>query len=49
MLKEFYDFIAKRIHSYFIEVSAEGVLQKGESFCLKLDDIGDCSSGIGCA
>ena len=38
MLKEFYDFIAKRIHSYFIEVSAEGVLQKGESFCLKLDD-----------
>lgn len=38
MLKEFYDFIAKRINSYFLELSAEGSLQKGESFCLKLDD-----------
>lgn len=38
MLKEFYDFIAKRINRYFLELSAEGALQKGESFCLKLDD-----------
>ena len=38
MLKEFYDFIAKRINCYFLELSAEGSLQKGESFCLKLDD-----------
>ena len=38
MLKEFYDFIAKRIYSYFFELSFEGALQKGESFCLKLDD-----------
>lgn len=38
MLKEFYDFIAKRINRYFLELSAEGSLQKGESFCLKLDD-----------
>lgn len=40
MLKEFYEFIAKRINSYFLELSAEGSLQKGESFCLKLDDLG---------
>lgn len=39
MLKEFYDFIAKKINSYFLEISAEGSLQKGESFCLKLDDL----------
>lgn len=38
MLKEFYDFIAKRINRYFLELSAEGALQRGESFCLKLDD-----------
>lgn len=38
MLKEFYDFIAKRINRYFLELSAEGSLRKGESFCLKLDD-----------
>lgn len=38
MLKEFYDFIAKRINSYFLEISAEETLQNGESFCLKLDD-----------
>lgn len=38
MLREFYDFIAKRINRYFLELSAEGTLQKGESFCLKLDD-----------
>lgn len=39
MLKEFYDFIAKRINRYFLEISAEGALQKGESFYLKLDDL----------
>ena len=40
MLKEFYDFIAKRINRYFLEISAEGALQKGESFFyLKLDDL----------
>lgn len=38
MLKEFYDFIAKRINRYFLELSSEDLLQKGESFCLKLDD-----------
>lgn len=38
MSKEFYDFIAKRIDSYFQKLSADQILQKGESFCLKLDD-----------
>jgi len=38
MLREFYDFIAKKIYSYFQTASSEGVLLKGESFCLKLDD-----------
>jgi len=38
MLNEFYDFIAKRINSFFQTASAEGILLKGESFCLKLDD-----------
>lgn len=38
MLNEFYDFIAKKINSYFQTASSEGVLLKGESFCLKLDD-----------
>ena len=32
MLKEFYDFIAKRINSYFLELSAEGSLQKRGKF-----------------
>lgn len=39
MLREFYDFIAKKINSYFQSLSADGLLQKGESFCLKLDDV----------
>lgn len=39
MLREFYDFIAKRINQFFLELSADGYLQKGESFCLKLDDM----------
>ena len=39
MLNEFYDFIAKKINSYFQSLSADGLLQKGESFCLKLDDV----------
>lgn len=38
MLNKFYDFIAKKINSYFQSLSADGLLQKGESFCLKLDD-----------
>ena len=38
MLNEFYDFIAKKINSYFQTVASEGALLKGESFCLKLDD-----------
>lgn len=38
MLREFYDFIAKRINSYFQSISSLGTLLKGESFCLKLDD-----------
>ncbi len=37
MLKEFYEFIAKRINSYFQAASSEGLLLKGETFCLKLD------------
>lgn len=37
MLREFYDFIAKRINSYFQAASSEGLLLKGETFCLKLD------------
>lgn len=39
MLREFYDFIAKKINSYFQSLSADGLLQRGESFYLKLDDI----------
>ena len=31
MLKEFYDFIAKRINRYFLELSSEDLLQKGEN------------------
>lgn len=38
MLREFYDFIAKRINGYFQSNSSLGMLLKGESFCLKLDD-----------
>ena len=38
MLNEFYDFIAKKINSYFQATASEGALLKGESFCLKLDD-----------
>lgn len=38
MLKEFYDFIAKRINTYFQISSNSGLLQEGETFSLKLDD-----------
>ena len=38
MLKEFYNFIAKKINSFFQTASSEGTLLKGESFCLKLDN-----------
>ena len=38
MLNEFYDFIAKKINSFFQTAAADGTLLKGESFCLKLDD-----------
>ena len=37
MLREFYDFIAKRINSYFQTISSEDFLLQGETFCLKLD------------
>lgn len=37
MLREFYDFIAKKINSYFQRVSSEETLLYGETFCLKLD------------
>ena len=37
MLREFYEFIAKRINSYFQMVSSEDSLLQGETFCLKLD------------
>ncbi|MCC8050823.1 MAG: hypothetical protein LIP10_09225 [Clostridiales bacterium] len=38
MLNEFYDFISKRIFSFFQVQSDQGTLQEAESFCLKLDD-----------
>lgn len=38
MLNEFYDFIAKKINSFFQTSASDGALLKGESFCLKLDD-----------
>lgn len=38
MLKEFYDFIAKKIDSFFQTAASEGTLLRGESFCLKLDN-----------
>ena len=37
MLKEFYDFIAKKINSYFQTAASEETLLRGETFCLKLD------------
>lgn len=37
MLNEFYDFIAKKINTYFQVTSSDGKLLKGETFCLKLD------------
>ena len=37
MLNEFYDFIAKKIDTYFQATYAEGKLLTGETFCLKLD------------
>lgn len=37
MLSEFYDFIAKRINSYFQTASSVNSLLQGETFCLKLD------------
>lgn len=38
MLNEFYDFIAKKINSFFQSAAADGTLLDGESFCMKLDD-----------
>ena len=38
MSKEFYKFIAKEINSYFQTIASNGDLQKGETFCLKLDN-----------
>ena len=38
MLNEFYDFIAKKIYTYFQTSASEGTLLNGESFCLKLDN-----------
>ena len=38
MLSEFYDYIAKKINSYFLSLASEGSLPQGESFCLKLDN-----------
>lgn len=38
MLNEFYDFIAKKIDSFFQTAASEGTLLRGESFCLKLDN-----------
>ena len=37
MLKEFYDFIAKKINSYFQTASSKKNLLRGETFFLKLD------------
>lgn len=37
MLNEFYEFIAKKIYSYFQTAASEGILLNGDSFCLKLD------------
>lgn len=38
MLNEFYDFIVKKINSFFQTAAFDGTLLKGESFCLKLDN-----------
>ncbi len=38
MLNEFYNFIAKKINSFFQTAASDGIMLKGESFCLKLDD-----------
>lgn len=38
MLKEFYNFIAKKINSFFQTAASEGALLEGESFYLKLDN-----------
>lgn len=38
MLNEFYDFIAKKIYSFFQTTASDGTLLKGESFFLKLDN-----------
>ena len=38
MLREFYSFIAKEINSYFQMSSNSGLLHKGDTFSLKLDD-----------
>lgn len=38
MLNEFYDFIAKKIDSFFQTAASEGILFNGDSFCLKLDN-----------
>lgn len=38
MSNEFYDFIAKKIDSFFQTTASEGNLLRGESFCLKLDN-----------
>ena len=38
MLNEFYDFIAKKIYSFFQTSASGGILLKGESFCLNLDN-----------
>lgn len=37
MLREFYDFIAHKINTYFQSASSDGALLQGETFCLKLD------------
>lgn len=38
MLNEFYDFIAKKIYSFFQTTASDRTLLRGESFCLKLDN-----------
>ena len=38
MLNEFYEFIAKKVNSFFQKAASDGTLLEGESFCLKLDN-----------
>lgn len=38
MLREFYNFIAKKINAYFQMSSNSGLLHKGDTLSLKLDD-----------